>query len=214
MKGRETASRQVKRADHSGPPALSAAAHVVAIDRASDEGAAARTENRSKRLGISGRDDVAEHAACDAADDQTCGAVAVFAVIAVVISAVDAIVVAEAAFSVASLVAAIVKRRVISLLVSAVAVLFIATHLIATCLFAAFVLHALEPFTLESFLRQPFALPPLAIDADLPPMAIIAIMIVIFCQGEPRWYGHRTGNHHGEHPPSNPVHVTNPLWSS
>jgi hypothetical protein len=68
---------------------------VVFIDVASDERSGARADERPEGLGASRGDDVPEHAAGDAADDQSRRPVVTTAVITIVRASIDAIVPAK-----------------------------------------------------------------------------------------------------------------------
>src|SRR3546814_11191929 len=89
----------------------SAAARVVvaaAFDRAPRDRAADRAEHGAERLRIARCDDVAEHPAGDAADDQSGRAVVAAAIIFAVAPAIAAVVVRQAALAVTAGVAVII----------------------------------------------------------------------------------------------------------
>src|SRR3546814_5808923 len=71
------------------------AADIVPVDRTTRERAASGSQNGAQRLAAARRDDVAEHAASQSADDQARRAIGLFAIIIASRIAIDLVIVAK-----------------------------------------------------------------------------------------------------------------------
>src|SRR5690242_14373019 len=89
-----------------------AADDVAFVDGVAERRAGRRSDDRAERLRTPAGDDVPQHAAGDAADDQARGPVIAAAVVARVRAAVDAVVAAHAPRRIAPVIVAVVRRRI------------------------------------------------------------------------------------------------------